>query len=184
VAFGQVSGCGAALVSEGRPSEPGKPESGYRFGPGAVQPERVASVPTPESLPPGTGRWRGLNTFATLRCGSCRKTYRAPWADLVEGLVSTCPHCGQSGQVSLRGDRAAATSEGSAPPLGEYNTRVIPQSVKIAVAARDGGKCRECGSSEDLQYDHVIPWSRGGANTVNNVQLLCGECNRRKGARY
>jgi HNH endonuclease len=68
-------------------------------------------------------------------------------------------------------------------PLGEYNTRIIPQDVRIAVAARDLGRCRQCGSIEDLQYDHVIPWSRGGANTVNNVQLLCGNCNRRKGAR-
>jgi HNH endonuclease len=69
-------------------------------------------------------------------------------------------------------------------PLGEFNPRVIPQDVKIQVAARDGGKCRRCGSTDDLQYDHVIPWSKGGANTVKNVQLLCGRCNRRKGAQF
>lgn len=68
------------------------------------------------------------------------------------------------------------------PPLGERNTRVIPQDVKIAVAARDGGRCRQCGSIQDLHFDHVIPWSKGGANTVTNIQLLCGPCNRRKGA--
>jgi hypothetical protein len=67
-------------------------------------------------------------------------------------------------------------------PTGERNSRVIPQDVKIAVAARDGGRCRQCGSSQDLHFDHVIPWSKGGANTVNNIQLLCGPCNRRKGA--
>jgi len=90
----------------------------------------------------------------------------------------------------LPGDPAAAAAtseergnEEESAPLGEYNKREISQDVKIAVAARDGGKCRECGSTEDLQYDHVVPWSRGGANTVNNVQLLCGNCNRRKGAR-
>jgi 5-methylcytosine-specific restriction endonuclease McrA len=69
-----------------------------------------------------------------------------------------------------------------AAPVGERNTRVIPQDVKIAVAARDGGRCRQCGSSENLHYDHVIPWSKGGANTVANIQLLCGPCNWRKGA--
>ena len=68
------------------------------------------------------------------------------------------------------------------PPLGERNTRTIPQDVKIAVAARDGGRCRQCGSDQELHFDHVIPWSRGGANTVQNIQLLCGPCNRRKGA--
>jgi hypothetical protein len=67
-------------------------------------------------------------------------------------------------------------------PVGERNTRSIPQDVKIQVAVRDQGRCRQCGSAQDLHHDHVIPWSRGGANTVNNIQLLCGACNRRKGA--
>ena len=67
-------------------------------------------------------------------------------------------------------------------PVGERNTRSIPQDVKIAVAARDGGRCRQCGSTADLHFDHVIAWSKGGANTVTNIQLLCGPCNRRKGA--
>ena len=65
--------------------------------------------------------------------------------------------------------------------VGERNSRVIPQDVKISVALRDQGMCVHCGSAEDLHYDHKIPWSRGGANTVNNIQLLCGRCNRRKG---
>ncbi len=68
------------------------------------------------------------------------------------------------------------------PPPGERNTRTISQDVKIAVAARDGGRCRQCGSTQELHFDHVIPWSRGGANTLQNIQLLCGPCNRRKGA--
>jgi hypothetical protein len=66
--------------------------------------------------------------------------------------------------------------------VGERNSRVIPQDVKIAVSVRDQGRCVQCGSTEDLHYDHKIPWSRGGTNTVNNIQLLCGPCNRRKGA--
>lgn len=68
-------------------------------------------------------------------------------------------------------------------PVGERHRRIIPQDVKIAVSARDGGRCRKCGSSEKLHFDHVIPVSRGGANTVANIQLLCGACNRAKGAK-
>jgi HNH endonuclease len=72
------------------------------------------------------------------------------------------------------------------PPVrgapGERNSRAIPQGVKIAVSVRDQGKCVQCGSTEDLHFDHKVPWSRGGTNTVNNIQLLCGRCNRRKGA--
>ena len=47
---------------------------------------------------------------------------------------------------------------------------------------RDGGQCVECGGNFDLEYDHVIPFSLGGATTVANLQLLCGDCNRTKGA--
>lgn len=65
---------------------------------------------------------------------------------------------------------------------GERNSRAIPQDVKIAVTVRDRGKCVQCDATEDLHFDHKIPWSRGGANTISNIQLLCGPCNRRKGA--
>lgn len=77
-----------------------------------------------------------------------------------------------------RGERSAVRST-------PVHTRHIPQWVKIAVATRDAGKCRSCGSAYELQYDHVIPFSRGGSSTdVNNIQLLCGRCNRLKSNRY
>ena len=59
----------------------------------------------------------------------------------------------------------------------ERRSRSIPQPVKIAVVTRDGGKCRRCRSTQDLQYDRIVPNSRGGSSTdVNNIQLLCGKC--------
>lgn len=58
----------------------------------------------------------------------------------------------------------------------------IPQDVKVLVWQRDSGRCVQCDSNENLEYDHIIPLAMGGSNTDRNLQLLCGDCNRRKGA--
>ena len=48
------------------------------------------------------------------------------------------------------------------------------------VAAGSYGRCVRCGAEEDLQFDHVIPVARGGGNAPENIQVLCGPCNRAK----
>lgn len=68
-------------------------------------------------------------------------------------------------------------------PVPEHSMvrRVIPTSVKLEVWKRDGGKCTKCGATEDLHFDHIIPWSKGGSsNTAANIQLLCGKHNLAK----
>lgn len=62
-------------------------------------------------------------------------------------------------------------------------SRAITQEVKDRVWNRDGGKCVQCGSNENLEFDHIIPFSKGGANTYRNIQLLCELCNRSKSAK-
>lgn len=58
----------------------------------------------------------------------------------------------------------------------------VPRALRLAVWARDGGACVHCGSRFDIQYDHLIPVALGGATSAENLQILCGECNRDKGA--
>ena len=58
--------------------------------------------------------------------------------------------------------------------------RAISDEVRLRVWRRDEGKCVKCSSQERLEYDHIIPVSKGGSNTERNVQLLCEKCNREK----
>ena len=60
------------------------------------------------------------------------------------------------------------------------SSRYISEKVKDAVWRRDEGKCTKCGSNENLEFDHIIPHSKGGSNTKRNIQLLCEICNRQK----
>jgi|CXWL01.1.fsa_nt_gi hypothetical protein len=62
----------------------------------------------------------------------------------------------------------------------EFVRKPIPEDVRHEVWRRDKGRCVECGSIRNLEYDHLIPVSQGGSNTARNLQLLCEECNRRK----
>lgn len=59
-------------------------------------------------------------------------------------------------------------------------SRYISATTKKIVFARDGGVCQCCGSSLNLEYDHIIPFSCGGKNNASNIQLLCQKCNRSK----
>ena len=59
----------------------------------------------------------------------------------------------------------------------------IPSEVRREVWRRDGGVCVKCGSRRNLEYDHIVPVSKGGSNTARNIELLCETCNRTKSAK-
>lgn len=73
--------------------------------------------------------------------------------------------------------RAHDLLRGEHPPARRES---IPEELRRLVFRRDGGACVRCGSRELLQFDHVIPVARGGASTLENLQVLCSECNRAK----
>jgi hypothetical protein len=70
-----------------------------------------------------------------------------------------------------------------APVAAAPRREAIPERVRHEVWRRDRGTCVECGSRGRLEFDHIIPVSRGGSNTPRNIELRCEPCNRRKGAR-
>ncbi|MFC2004440.1 HNH endonuclease [Chloroflexota bacterium] len=64
------------------------------------------------------------------------------------------------------------------------HSRVIPAPVKLEVWKRDKGRCVKCGSTNNLHFDHIIPYSKGGSSLVSeNIQLLCVRHNLEKSDR-
>ncbi len=61
------------------------------------------------------------------------------------------------------------------------HNRMIPTFVKLAVWKRDKGKCTQCGSSDNLHFDHILPYAKGGTSLkIENIQLLCARHNLQK----
>jgi hypothetical protein len=59
--------------------------------------------------------------------------------------------------------------------------RVIPTAVKLEVWRRDKGRCIKCGRKDNLHFDHILPYSKGGSSIVaKNIQLLCARHNLEK----
>lgn len=56
----------------------------------------------------------------------------------------------------------------------------IPDAIRQQVWVRDQGCCVHCGANSNLQFDHIIPYSKGGADSEQNLQILCERCNRIK----
>ena len=78
--------------------------------------------------------------------------------------------------------RAAALVDKQQQPVAGAARPSIAPAVRSQVWRRDGGRCVSCGSRERLEFDHVIPLALGGSSSARNLQLLCEDCNRAKGA--
>ena len=61
------------------------------------------------------------------------------------------------------------------------HNRLIPSNIKLEVWKRDHGKCVTCGSEDNLHFDHILPYSKGGSSLVTeNIQILCARHNLAK----
>jgi hypothetical protein len=61
--------------------------------------------------------------------------------------------------------------------------RYIPREIMLKVVRRDGQICQICHKivpDNDIEFDHIIPDSKGGPISVENLRVLCSECNGRK----
>lgn len=58
----------------------------------------------------------------------------------------------------------------------------VSNKMRFSIYQRDGNRCCKCGSRYNLEIDHIIPISRGGKSTYDNLQTLCHRCNAEKGS--
>ena len=64
--------------------------------------------------------------------------------------------------------------------------RAFSDKIKLAAWERQNHKCASCGKEFDYEFmegDHITPWRDGGRTVPENCQMLCRECNRRKGGK-
>ena len=116
-----------------------------------------------------------------------------------------CAYCGKIAKIALVPKRIAVCKNFLSAVLGQAlfplwretrYKRGVPPQIKAqeratlrkhykawyaALVADYGEKCAHCGSSEKLVLDHRISIAKGGLSTLDNLQILCAECNRLKG---
>ena len=153
----------------------------------AVPPGPVGSVPLdehprhgPALTPPGVGgRVLVLNaTFEPINVCSVRRA--------VVLLLKEKAEVVERGAWELHSERTTL----SRPAVIRLVSYVhVPRDhhrrkiTRRAVFARDGWTCQYCGSRSNLTVDHVIPRSKGGQSSWENIVASCAPCNRRKGDR-
>ena len=86
-----------------------------------------------------------------------------------------------------------APAEGGAPrrvPADAEASRHVPAATRDAVFARDKGRCtyigsngERCAAAHHLQIDHIVPYARGGTNSIDNLRLLCERHNQHEAER-
>lgn len=112
----------------------------------------------------------GSNALKIVTATKGLDTFFVPDADITAELINC---------LNRLNNRTASTP--AADTLSDRKR--IPRDVRNAVWIRDAGLCVECGADDYLEFDHVIPVSTGGSNTLLNIQLLCRRCNATKSDR-
>ncbi len=101
-----------------------------------------------------------------MECLDCGHKYLANGCDI---WLRKCPECGVTNRKAKGAPKA--------------KSRAISDKLRYTILKRDNFKCCACGASPakdpsvELHIDHIIPWSKGGETTLENLQTLCSRCN-------
>jgi len=107
----------------------------------------------------------------------CLEPDRWKWINQFREDELSCSVFGHVCPVFLSAEGLTETRE------GRRTGRSIPRNVMLQVIRRDGQICRSCGENvadDEVEFDHVIPFSKGGPTSAENLRLVCRKCNRKK----
>ena len=117
--------------------------------------------------------------FFEIECLDCGHKYLANGCDV---WLRKCPVCGVTKARKKDVGMTMPTKKATHAQI-KRSTRVISDKLRYQVLKRDNFKCCACGASPakdpavELHIDHIIPWSKGGETTLENLQTLCSRCN-------
>ncbi len=90
-------------------------------------------------------------------------------------------------QQNVEEEQRAADSTGKLASIKRRTRREISDRQRFRILVRDGFRCKACGASPliqpgvELHVDHILPWSKGGETTDDNLESKCKQCNLGKG---
>jgi len=130
----------------------------------SIKDSRKSKLETLENLP------RTFTYFWKIR--NLRPVFRERCHELVESMRELREHL-----LTLKTIKKKAKKVRS-------NVSSQYEKLFVKIGRRDGFSCSCCDTSKDLQIDHIRPVSKGGGNEPENLQLLCGACNKSKSDKY
>lgn len=143
---------------------------------------KLGRQPTTTDIKNGLSKY-SLNTF-TRRYGG--------WMEMLEETVKHI----NSDENTYGNEKIPVQMEISHYSIQKFDRRTVPRNntkrdpnyrLRFKVMQRDNFKCCACGASPakdpsvELHVDHIVPWSKGGATVIENLQTLCSKCNLGKG---
>lgn len=90
-------------------------------------------------------------------------------------------------QQNVAEEQSAANSTVQIASAKRRTRREISDRQRFRILIRDGFRCKSCGASPlmkpgvELHVDHILPWSKGGETTDDNLETKCKQCNLGKG---
>lgn len=114
-------------------------------------------------------------------------TYTTRFGSWPKALEAFVEYINSENSITQESEESKTTSETvqEIEPIFKHKTKRNPsERLKVLVLMRDGNKCRLCGRilvGDEIHFDHIKPWSKGGETVLENLQVLCAKHNLAKG---